>query len=61
MEMENDISMIKYLLLILAASFLFACAAQAQTGKQITISGLERPPVIIQKMKADCTTLLNQA
>lgn len=28
--------MIKYLLLILAASFLFSCAAQAQTGKQLT-------------------------
>lgn len=33
--MENDISMIKYLLLILAASFLFACAAEAQPGKSL--------------------------
>ncbi|WP_295721897.1 redoxin domain-containing protein [Mucilaginibacter sp.] len=30
-----DITMIKYLLVILAASFLFSCAAQAQSGKEL--------------------------
>jgi peroxiredoxin Q/BCP len=32
--MEIDITMIKYLLIILAASFLFSCAAEAQSNKQ---------------------------
>jgi len=35
MEMKIDINMIKGLLIALAASFLFACAAEAQQGKQI--------------------------
>ncbi|MBB6131587.1 hypothetical protein [Mucilaginibacter lappiensis] len=32
--MKIDINMIKGLLIALAASFLFACAAEAQQGKQ---------------------------
>lgn len=30
-------STIKYLIAILLASFLFACAAEAQTGKQVVM------------------------
>ncbi|WP_255496169.1 peroxiredoxin [Mucilaginibacter sp. FT3.2] len=33
--METDTTMLKYLIIILAASFLFSCAAQAQTGKEL--------------------------
>jgi len=35
MEMKIDINMIKGLLIALEVSFLFACAAEAQQGKQI--------------------------
>ncbi|MDN3550892.1 hypothetical protein [Mucilaginibacter aquaedulcis] len=34
--MESDIRMIKYLLFILAASFVFSCVAEAQTNKRLT-------------------------
>jgi peroxiredoxin Q/BCP len=33
--MEMNTTMLKYLLIILGASFLFTCAAQAQTGKEL--------------------------
>jgi len=33
--METDIRMIKYLLFILAASFVFSCVAEAQTNKRL--------------------------
>jgi hypothetical protein len=37
--MENDITMIKYLLIILAASFLFSCVAEAEPNKQQLFAG----------------------
>jgi hypothetical protein len=40
--METDIRMIKYLLIILAVSFLFACVAEAQSNKPL-ITGKVMP------------------
>ena len=40
--MKNDVTMIKYLLIILAVSFLFACVAEAQSNKPL-ITGKVRP------------------
>ncbi|MEN0053277.1 MAG: hypothetical protein AAGC65_06395 [Mucilaginibacter sp.] len=34
--METDIRIIKYMLFILAASFVFSCVAEAQTNKHLT-------------------------
>ncbi|NHA06215.1 hypothetical protein G7092_20570 [Mucilaginibacter sp. HC2] len=49
--MKIDINMIKGLLIALAASFLFACAAEAQQGK---------PTKHLSKLQ-DVPTLINQA
>ncbi|HMG07567.1 MAG TPA: hypothetical protein VK609_03605 [Mucilaginibacter sp.] len=40
--MKNDVTMIKYLLIILAVSFLFACVAEAQSNKPL-ITGKVMP------------------
>lgn len=40
--MKNDVTMIKYLLIILAVSFLFACVAEAQSSKAL-ITGKAMP------------------
>ncbi|MDR6942296.1 hypothetical protein [Mucilaginibacter pocheonensis] len=43
--MEIDINMIKCLLVILTASFVFACVAEAQPGKQLTIAHVKLAPL----------------
>jgi succinate-acetate transporter protein len=47
--METDIRMIKYLLIILAVSFLFVCVAEAQSNKPlITVKAIPSSPLAEQ-------------
>jgi hypothetical protein len=45
-SMKNDITMIKYLLIILAVSFLFSCVAEAQSDKPL-ITGNAVPSLLV--------------